>query len=554
MEGGPVAGLASSEDHTKGVARAAPIPVASQDAADSPAVPRVDSSLPSPIAAAGDAHGASEAQSPPQLGALVVKEASLPQGQVPESPSLGNVGQSRRISAAFDVRMATVHRDPPHSGAGPDPNLRSPLLNGEEEDLEEAERRLMVLENRPFLARSLYWTNLNDVLEKLSNYLWGRLKHVRGQPGEDVCKPLWVEGRGVPLKTGFTKARAVSGFRQGFEFAIMRPLSLIIQGLIGYQVYLAYQNGAFRPRQIFNVIWYGDAPSIRGALAVVVQRPETARYYLAFFALPVVWGLVKALTFATDAVSHTPRTFQKAVRVVEDFSTPEPKSRCQRFWDDGLRWVLPFHPIASKVNYLTTRLLLDGNLTVPQRQAALEALIRLAKNTGGWSKIEALDALQKVAAGTSLSQLGLVEEAYGRDYRNTLWQEKVRALHVLLQENPGIKKAYKRGLGGLIYNFVANYKRWTLGDFDSKASALTYAALKAGIVGVTINLFYTIAKQIIEYLNCPKPLQQGLNYAMQEAGYQSSYNSQCLLAYLKILMRFQVNLPQRLLIAFINFR
>lgn len=527
-------GVASVDGLRKGVARAAPVSVVPSDALESAALPGADPFPPPTLAASVDAQRASETQVPPQLGAVSVKEAVLLEGQAPGSPSMSAVVQSRRISAAFDVRMATVRRDGPHSGAGPDgpgSDLRSPLLDGEE-DLEEAERRLMVLEERSFLLRSFYWTNLDHGLEKLSYWLFLRGKHVRGQAGDACCDSLWVEGRGVPLKTGFTAARALTGFRQGFEFAIMRPLSLIIQGLIGYQVYLAAQTGNFRVNQIFNIFWNRDETSIKGALAVVVQRPEVAPYYLTFFAFPFIWGFIKAFTYATDAVSHTPRTFQKAVGIVNDFSPPGPRGCCQRFWHDGFRWVLPFHPISRKVNYLTTRLLLDGNLPTPQRQAALGTLIRLAKNTGGWSKIEALDALQKVAAGTSLSQLELVEQVYGKDYRNVLWQEKVRALHVLLQENPGIKKAYKRGVGGLIANFVAHYKRWTLGDFDSKASALALGAAKSAFVGLTINLLTKIADQIIAYLKCPNPLQKGLTSAMKPASYSSLYNSPCLKAYL----------------------
>ena len=249
-------------------------------------------------------------------------------------------------------------------------SLREPIQvedifsNGEShnETLEESFKRLQRAEARPFFLK---WVYMDHLLEKIAYSLLLRKKDVRGVSlkGEDYLPkegnyyPLWIEGRGIPLKSGFTLARGVSGFRQGVEFVIERSLFLALQGLLGYQVYDQISQGkSFEPLKFLDILWKGDETSIKGALAVIVQNPEHAPYFLSFFAAPLLWGFVKSGLFARRALHDIP---QKAVQVVEDFSLRDSEDNWNRLWKDNIRWLLPFHPIAREVNYLVYHLLLD---------------------------------------------------------------------------------------------------------------------------------------------------------------------------------------------------
>jgi len=431
--------------------------------------------------------------------------------------------------------MKTITRD------DIDVQSRKPLLDDQNPDLREAEKRLQQIEKLPFFVK---WVYLDHLIEKMAYFLWLRKKDVTGVLpitwcNSDPSEPLWIEGRGIPLKSGYSAARGITGFRQGVEFVFKRSLTLILDGLLGYQIYQL--KGSQSPQtqshpvlSILKIVWEGDSTSIRGALAYSVQKlaqePKYAPYFAFIFAAPFLWGTVKSGLFARRAVKSTPESFQEAINVVEDFSLLQPSGKYGKLWKDTVRWLLPLHSIDREVNYLVYRLLLDGSLTIDQRKAGLKALIDLTRNTQGWSKIVGLTALQKLAAGTSLSQLALVEKYFGKDYRDTLLREKARALYELQKQNPGIRKA---GRKSAIHNLYANYLRWTLGDFDSIQSAVAWAVFKGGLVAVTINLFVNIVEQIIEGLRCLKALKQGFTYAMQPTFY-SNYddNPPCLQAYL----------------------
>jgi len=447
--------------------------------------------------------------------------------------------------------MKTITRD------GIDAQSRKPLLDDQDPDLRETEKRLQQIEKLPFFVK---WVYLDHLLEKMAYFLWLRKKDVTGVPHQivwcnsDPSEPLWIEGRGIPLKSGYSAARGITGFRQGVEFVLKRSLALILDGLIGYQIYQL--KGSQQPLKtlslsVLEIVWNGDRQSIRDALAYIVSKPENAPYYLSFLAAPVLWGAIKAGLFARHAVKSTPESFQEAGKVVEDFSLLSPTGKYGSLWKDTVRWLLPLHPIGREVNYLVYCLLLDGNLTVDQRKAGLKALITLTRNTQGWSKVVGLDALQKLVASTSLKQLPLVEKSFGKEYRDELLCEKTRALYELQKQNPGIRKA---GRKGLIHNLYANYLRWTLGDFDSKKNALAWAVFKGGMVALTIDLFVKIGQQIICYLSCPNPLKQGVNYASNPGGYSSAYNGPCLQAYLDNFNKVPGQPADKLVSILLNFQ
>ena len=113
--------------------------------------------------------------------------------------------------------------------------------------------------------------------------------------------------------------------------------------------------------------------------------------------------------------------------------------------------------------------------------------------------------------------------------REALLTEKRRTFEELHRQNPGLRKA---GLRGAVYNLYAHYLRWTLGDFDNVPSAIGWAVFKGAFVAVELNLLVRIVEQVVAYLSCPKPYTEGLSYAMEPAGYDSSYNAPCLHAYL----------------------
>src|SRR3990167_2758214 len=214
-------------------------------------------------------------------------------------------------------------------------------------------KRLQKAENRPFFVK---WVSVDHLLEKIAYSLWIGKRNVTGKSPKGLLEsdPLWIEGRGIPLKSNFAFARGISGFRQGVEFVFKRSLYLTLEALLGYQIYEQVTSGqGFQALPLLEIVFNGDDTSIKAALSLVVQNPEHAPYFLSLFALPFVWGGVKSLTFARNALNDNP---QKAIKVVEDFSLKEHQGVFKSLWKDNIRWVLPFHPLSRAVNYLTYHL------------------------------------------------------------------------------------------------------------------------------------------------------------------------------------------------------
>lgn len=397
-------------------------------------------------------------------------------------------------------------------------------VSQEEFNLDEALKLIQPIENRPFFLK---WVQIDHTVDKILYALWLRKKDVAGAHWKRWLNspPLWIEGQGIPLNTGSSYARAMTGLHQGVDYFTKQSLSPILWGLVGYQI---VELKGFYPLKALRILVEGNKKSVRGILSLIVQNPEHAPYFFSLFAAPLLYGVINALFFARKGVKDTPEDFLSTMKAVKDFTDPENRGGIKGFWNDKLRWILPYPEMGGATTYLVYRLLLDGTLAKEEREDALHALIDFAQKTTGWSKLIGLDALQKLAIGTSLKQLGIIEKAYGKEYRNTLLQQRAQALEALRQENPGIRQS---GFTGSLHNLYAHYLRWEMGDFDSKTSAIAWGMYKAVTVGLTVNFLVQIATQIANYLNCPKPLERGFNYAMKPTGY-SDYTQKCFEAYL----------------------
>ncbi|MBS0272660.1 MAG: hypothetical protein JSR85_08465 [Proteobacteria bacterium] len=420
------------------------------------------------------------------------------------------------------------------------------LLQGRSDiDLAQAEQTLQSIEGRRCFRP---WIYLDHMFEKIFYALTLR----KGSPkGCCKSKPLWVEGQGIPLKSGFKVACAITAFRVGFEYMIFQPLALTLNALMDYQLYQQLAGHKdFNPIGIISIWWNGDEQSIRGALSVLVQNPENAPYFLAFFAMPLIWGIGNVVRILWNARNETPDTFGETTEAIGEFNHPR-QGWWSGLWSDKIRWLFPFPKMDGDVGDLVYGLLLDGRLTIPQREAALEALIKFTRNATGYAKLSGLSGLQRVAVGTSLNQLDLVERTHGTAYKNTLLTEKFQALEELRSQNPGLWKA---GFKGAIHNLYANYLRWAMGDFNGKANAAAWGLFKAAKLALQIYLYVEIVQQIIDYLKCPKPLQQGFNAAMQPSGGYSLYNQACFNAYLSIFNKVPGQPAQTLVSLMPNFK
>src|SRR3990167_1831874 len=105
------------------------------------------------------------------------------------------------------------------------------------------------------------WINIDHFLEKLLHYLVLRQSdlHFNDELTSDTHDPhLWLEGRGLPLKTqrALRSAYAVSGFRQGSEFILTRGTHLTLYTVLLYQVVQSSQLGNITSFQtFFKVFW-----------------------------------------------------------------------------------------------------------------------------------------------------------------------------------------------------------------------------------------------------------------------------------------------------------
>lgn len=404
------------------------------------------------------------------------------------------------------------------------------------------------------------WIYVEHLLEKVIIYALIKKRDVTGIVSDN--EHIWLAGRGVDLRSpkGIAKARSITGFRQGLEFGLLRPIQVILYALLGYQLYesitLTSQKSLLSSS--WNILIHGNAQSIRGALSLIVANPANAPYLWPLLVLPVIWGCIKAVLYGRRALFQSPHDFQKAVAALRQHPTPltlttkccsfELISNRQRAWWNILRWIFPLHFIDRQINHQMEALLFNGNLTDAERVEAIDALCVFIDGNSGYSRIVGLSAVRLLAAGIAFKQFDLLDHeleetelledeeddlvimANKMSHRQELrLREKIQALQFIRRYNPGIKTAWQQNkVWGLIHNSYAHYLKWTLGDWKNRRTYAGYAIFKIGKFLLLINLGKNIYVAITEYLSCPLPYeaQESFSQIILQQG-RTNYTQGC---------------------------
>jgi hypothetical protein len=124
-----------------------------------------------------------------------------------------------------------------------------------------------------------------------------------------------------------------------------------------------------------------------------VNENESFRKSLySFLAVPFVWGTIRGIAGYRSIKRDDPEntSFQTALdNIRAENDAQKNRTSWGRFWTNGMRWLLPLHPLSHDLKVLSRALRWDGRLNNFERHEAQIAIIDLFEKSSGYTKLAA---------------------------------------------------------------------------------------------------------------------------------------------------------------------
>jgi len=198
----------------------------------------------------------------------------------------------------------------------------------------------------------------------------------------------WMRGHGD--LTYHTQSIKYAYFREefleGFLFIVVRSVHLGIFILIITQFQRAKDF-----LDVVTILKGGEKSALTIFLYGISKSQAFRNVLFSLLALPWAWGLARGMRgYLSVADVGDTAAYQQAV---EDLDTESNEQRKRTMlghcWHDGIRWVLPLHPLARKLASVSRGLRWDGRMPLLERHMALTILIQLFERSGGYTKLSA---------------------------------------------------------------------------------------------------------------------------------------------------------------------
>jgi len=221
----------------------------------------------------------------------------------------------------------------------------------------------------------------------------------------------WMRGHGDPSKDVGTIRRAYfkEEFLEGFMHIAGRAIKIGILLLVIVQI-----ANATRLLDILDLLVGGDRQALTIALYGAAKSKAFRNSLVSLFALPFVWGLARGIIACCRVELQdgelNPRVQAAVLCLQEEAIAQKRRNVWKHIWYDGLRWLLPLHPVNRSILVISRALRWDARLDPLQRQKAQAALISLFESGQGYTKFIAGYEIVRILDSTH--QVRLVNDEY----------------------------------------------------------------------------------------------------------------------------------------------
>lgn len=382
---------------------------------------------------------------------------------------------------------------------------------------------LQALLNRSNTGHILRWLALEDTLVKITQFPFldeRGIQHEQISSEDEKCSislsewinsRVWPNGKALPFKSEAMLKRAygVDQFYSGSETIITRFWTLFLISFWGNDLYF-YQNPGSYICPTLHDIFFTQSGNER-ALITTLSRPDHWYAATAFFGMPLLWGITKALYVSCQQTQLLDEN--ELIKMQRLFDHYQP--HC---YTDIFSWLLPFNSLSNAIDTMRRVLLWNNRLTSQQRLRLFESFLKFAQRSSKLTQWNALDALSDIADGLSMQDfIRLKKLDVEEDVLQSFLQIKIKAFVELqrsakqLPLQPHDKSLYLRYLKPLLRFLIANFLLWCLGQPQSNKLQPLFYLTKAFKLYIKINfslLVYNGIQQAVNYYNQKKNCEE----------------------------------------------
>jgi len=365
----------------------------------------------------------------------------------------------------------------------------------------------------------IVWANLEASIHKCLFALTTNKNAVHRKKQRACCNPLWLHGGPIPLdnRAAIKRNIVLKTFGNSLEEGTIESIHTILLALLGYQIYEISTSGEWQLDIGSLASFYfmdSDTVSYLGIIRTLHEYPGL----FALLGVPLVYAVAKTLYNFFQLSEPTDKAVRKSIKSLTNRS---------KKWD----WIvfnvlsvipfasslLMFHPLKRKIISLASLILWEGRLP-PQmyvRENAFTALLDIAHNRKGFSKMMALESLAHLTHGMNIRNLILRP-----DDCESLLHIKLRAFHAL-------KEIYKDLPIYSLNKFRTAVLLWEIGQSPSWLISIIEPinkAIRAALYGYTL---YGIIDVLYKYFTCPDIYLNSFSWVGGLEPYASDYSQDC---------------------------
>ncbi|HUX79599.1 MAG TPA: hypothetical protein VMW10_07665, partial [Alphaproteobacteria bacterium] len=357
------------------------------------------------------------------------------------------------------------------------------------EDLDE------ILKNEGSWKNGLFvWENFRAIFHKLWFALTTDERSVNKRKQKTHCKRLWLYGGPIPLDDNAAKTRNIISktFGNSLEEGVIESLHATLYSLLGYQLYETIRSGQWAMDWAFIANFYRDSDTVSylGIIKALNDYPAL----FAVFGVPLVYATLKTFYNYSQISEPTDEA------VWEDIDRL--KNRSHK-WDSSLLNVLYFiplvgsvfsslHPLIRKIPALASLILWEGKLPSETRENAFTALLQLARERKGPTKMAAIEALSHIAHALHTKNLHLLRR-----------QDAEELLSIKLRAFRALKEIYGQLSTFSLNKFLTAALLWGIGYSPSWLISIVEPinkTVRGALYGYTL---YGIIDVLYKYFTCP---------------------------------------------------